>query len=164
MKPQQVLLRIMLPLFWTIVLALFFAQVEIQIEGPEGWGAGLPTWRIEHHWLLDLFWAGRPMTGYHAWVFPFIALFFHFPLFLMQAWSLRTEARIIACLIVFWIVEDFSWFLMNPAFGFSHFDPRYALWHKHWFAGAPVDYWLGGLAALTLLRYAWREYAEKRSA
>lgn len=29
--------------------------------------------------LLDLFWSGKPMTGYHAWVFPFVALFFHLP-------------------------------------------------------------------------------------
>ncbi|WP_407669535.1 hypothetical protein [Paraburkholderia heleia] len=41
--------------------------------------ANLPTWRIEHHWLLDIFWGSRPMTGYHAWVFPFMALFFHLP-------------------------------------------------------------------------------------
>jgi hypothetical protein len=51
---------------WVVLLAYFFANVEIQIEGSAGWAANLPTWRIEHHWLLDLFWGGRPMTGYHA--------------------------------------------------------------------------------------------------
>lgn len=67
-------------LAWVVLLAFFLAQVEIQIEGSAGWAAGLPTWRIEDHWMLDLFWGGRAMTGYHAWMFPFIALFFHFPL------------------------------------------------------------------------------------
>lgn len=72
-------------LFWVALLGLFFAQTEIQIEGGAGWAANLPTWRIEHHWLLDIFWGGRPMTGYHAWVFPFIAMFFHFPFFSRNA-------------------------------------------------------------------------------
>ena len=57
---------------WTLLLSFFFAQLAIQVEGAAGWAANLPTWRIAQDWLLDLFWGGRPMTGYHAWVFPFI--------------------------------------------------------------------------------------------
>ena len=67
---------LLLTLVWVALLALFFAEVEIQIEGAAGWAANLPTWRIEQHWLLDIFWGGRPMTGYHAWVFSFMALIF----------------------------------------------------------------------------------------
>ena len=81
---------------WVLLLGFFFANVEIQIEGSAGWAANLPTWRIEKHWLLDLFWGGRAMTGYHAWVFPFVALFFHLPVFFNGQWSWRNEARIIA--------------------------------------------------------------------
>ncbi|HQT82510.1 MAG TPA: hypothetical protein PLQ34_10140, partial [Ferrovaceae bacterium] len=40
------------------ILATFFSQVEINIEGGAGWAANLPTWRIEQHWLLDWFWGG----------------------------------------------------------------------------------------------------------
>ena len=47
-----------------LALALLLANVEVQIEGSAGWAANLPTWRIEDGWLLDLFWGGRPMTGY----------------------------------------------------------------------------------------------------
>ena len=54
-------------------------MTEIQIEGPNGWATSLPTWRIEHHPLLDIFWGGRAMTGYHAWFFSFILLVFHLP-------------------------------------------------------------------------------------
>ena len=100
-----------------MLLAYFFANVEIQIEGSAGWAANLPTWRIEHHWLLDLFWGGRPMTGYHAWVFPFVALFFHLPAVFNGRWSWRIEARTIACIMVFWLTEDFLWFVLNPAYG-----------------------------------------------
>ena len=42
-------------LVWVVLMAIAFAKVEIQIEGAAGWAASLPTWRIEKHWLLDLF-------------------------------------------------------------------------------------------------------------
>jgi hypothetical protein len=80
-------LRLLLTLAWVVLLSFFFAQTEVQIEGSAGWAAHLPTWHIEHHWLLDIFWGGRAMTGYHAWIFPCIALFFHFPLFFLPRWS-----------------------------------------------------------------------------
>jgi hypothetical protein len=141
---------------WVIMLGWFFAEVEIQIEGPTGWAAGLPTWRIEHHWLLDLFWGGRAMTGYHAWVFPFIALVFHFPFLLLQQWSWKLQARAIACIALFWVSEDLLWFLLNPAYGWARFDAAHADWHKHWLAGAPVEYWWGSVMAVGLLVYSYR--------
>ena len=94
-------------LVWITLTAIFFAEVEIQIEGPAGWAASLPTWRIEHHWLLDIFWGGRPLTGYHAWAFSFMFLVFHLGVFITQKWSWRIETRIIAALMLFWIIEDF---------------------------------------------------------
>ncbi len=129
-------------LLGTILLAAFFAQIEVHIEGGAGWAANLPTWRIERHWLLDIFWGSRPMTGYHAWVFPFIALFFHFPAAFFWSWSWAIEARSIACIMLFWIVEDFLWFVFNPAFGLARFEPINVHWHKRWIMGAPVEYWI----------------------
>jgi hypothetical protein len=138
-----------LTLIWTLVLALFFANVEIQIEGAAGWAANLPTWRIEQHWLLDIFWGGRPMTGYHAWLFPCVALFFHFPLIFMSHFSWQAEARVLACIEIFWITEDFSWFVLNPAYGLEKFTPQFAPWHIHWWGPAPTDYWMFlGIAVL----------------
>jgi len=135
------LLQLSLTLGMVIVLAYFFAKAEIHIEGDAGWAANLPTWRIEQHWLLDIFWGGRAMTGYHAWVFSFIALFFHFPLCFGAQWSWPLEARVIASIMLFWVLEDFLWFLINPAFGWRRFHPAHATWHKRWAGGAPVDYW-----------------------
>lgn len=150
-------LNIALTLGWVMLLGFFFAQTEIQIEGPYGWAAHLPTWRIEHHWLLDIFWGGRPMTGYHAWVFPFVALFFHFPLFLLQRWSWRLEARLIGCIMLFWITEDFLWFVLNPAYGLARFDPAHVPWHKHWIGVAPTDYWTSLAVAALLLWFSYRK-------
>jgi hypothetical protein len=127
-------------LAWVSLLGLFFAMTEIQIEGPHGWAASLPTWRIEHHPLLDIFWGGRPLTGYHAWVFSFMFLVFHFPHVARGSFCLRTEARCLGGLMIFWIVEDFLWFALNPAYGLDRFTPAHIHWHHHWLLGVPTDY------------------------
>jgi hypothetical protein len=138
-----------------LAAAYFFARVEIEIEGEAGWAANLPTWRIEEHPLLDIFWGGRAMTGYHAWMFSFIALFFHFPLCFMGEWSVRLEAKTLACVMMFWVVEDFLWFVVNPAFGVRRFRPQNITWHKRWVCGAPVDYWVFGALSVMLFWYGY---------
>jgi hypothetical protein len=148
---------------WIALLSFFFAQVEIQIEGQAGWAANLPTWRVDNHWLLDLFWSGRAMTGYHAWVFPFIALAFHLPVFLRGRWSWPIEARIIGMIMLFWVIEDALWFILNPTFGWDKFSPAHASWHKHWWNGMPVDYWISTVIGTVLFVGSYRIKA-KRSA
>jgi hypothetical protein len=149
-------------LVWVVVLAWFFAQIEVQIEGGAGWAANLPTWRVESHWLLDIFWGGRAMTGYHAWAFPFIALFFHFPLFFWGYWSWRAQCRILACIMLFWIIEDFLWFVINPDFGLARFNATSVPWHKHWLWLAPVDYWIYLPLAAFLLRLSSRSAPDRK--
>lgn len=148
------LIHLLLTLIWVSLLSFFFAMTEIQIEGAAGWAANLPTWRIEQHWLLDIFWGGRPLTGYHAWVFAFMALIFHFPFVLHGQWSLRLQARALACLMLFWIIEDALWFVLNPAYGLGRLNPATVPWHKHWFCGLPADYWISALIASLLLYYS----------
>jgi hypothetical protein len=149
--------ELVLLLLWIALTAFFFANVEIQIEGPAGWAASLPTWRVENHWLLDIFWGGRPMTGYHAWVFSFMFLVFHLGVFINLNWSLRTEARIIASLMLFWVVEDFLWFIVNPSYGIQNFSRNKIPWHKHWFMQMPVDYWFFSMVSVLLI---WASYAK----
>jgi hypothetical protein len=160
-KPWQVELALLV--IWVVLTAFFFSEVEIQIEGPVGWAAGLPTWRIEHHRLLDIFWGGRPMTGYHAWVFSFMFLVFHLGMFINHTWSPRTETRTIASLMLFWIVEDFLWFLLNPAFGIANFTPDKIPWHKHWFLHMPVDYWTFTVVSALLMWLSFAEFKGKRN-
>lgn len=148
-------LNFLLLVLWVAVSAYFFANVEIQIEGGNGWASSLPTWRVDKHPLLDIFWGGRPMTGYHAWVFSFMFLIFHAGVFIFGKISLRLEARILGCLCWFWIIEDFLWFVMNPAFGMARFHPEHIPWHKQWFLFVPVDYWIFTLVGFLLLGYSY---------
>lgn len=140
---------------WVTLLAAIFALTEIQIEGSAGWAANLPTWRIEQHWALDLFWGGRAMTGYHAGVFSFMALVFHLPI-VMTSWSWRLEARVLGSLLLFWPLEDLLWFLLNPAYGWARFSAAAAPWHKHWWMGAPVDYYAALLLAAVAFTLSYR--------
>jgi len=133
------------------MLGYFFAQVEIQIEGSAGWAASLPTWHIQHHWLLDIFWGGRPMTGYHAWVFPFMLLVFHLPQVMHHQWSWPLEMRVLGCVALFWIIEDALWFICNPAYGLAKFNPQHVPWHIHWWGPAPTDYWTFGIIGLAFI-------------
>ena len=163
MKPRhtQNFVHFFALLVFVCVLGFFFAEVEIQIEGAAGWAASLPTWRIEEHWLLDLFWGGRPMTGYHAWVFSFMALIFHLPPVLFGAWSWRIEARILGSLALFWIIEDFLWFVLNPHFGFAKFTPQFVPWHKHWFLGMPTDYLSFSVVGILMLALSYFRARER---
>ena len=148
---KRVAFLVFTTVLYIALLAFFFAEVEIQIEGSAGWAANLPTWRIEQHWLLDWFWGGRPMTGYHAWMLAFMALVFHLPAVLMRQWSWRLEFRILGALALFWVVEDWLWFVLNPAYGLARFSPQFVSWHKSWIGPAPSAYWTFGTTGLVLL-------------
>lgn len=97
------------------------------------------------------------MTGYHAWVFSFMFIVFHLGVFIYAKWSMRIEARIMASLMLFWIIEDFLWFILNPAFGLSNLTPEKVLWHKKWFFNIPVDYWTFTIVSVILL---WLSYSK----
>jgi hypothetical protein len=139
-------------LLYVLIVSFMWAKMEIEIEGRDGWAANLPTWRIKKHILLDIFMGGRPLTGYHAWAFTFIFTSFHLPFFWAGGWtwSWRAECHVEAATLIFWVVEDFLWFVLNPHFGWSKYHGKEIWWHKHWFMGLPVDYWVMSCMGLLL--------------
>lgn len=149
-------MNVLILLVWILLMAFVFAKVEVNIEGEHGWAANLPTWRIEDHVLLDIFWGGRAITGYHVWMFLFMALAFHLPLILTQQFSLPIEARIMGSLGLFWIVEDFLWFVINPAFGIRRFQRALIPWHKFWFGPVPLDYVTMSSVSCILIWWSYR--------
>ena len=148
---SRVSTRLLVLFLWVVLLAALFAQLEIQIEGDEGWAASLPTWRINGPPIARFLFGGREITGYHIFAFGFMFAAFHLPIALTARASLRLEARILGSLMLFWIVEDVLWFAMNPAYGLGCLTPRHAPWHPHWVMGVPVDYLVFAVGSTVLL-------------
>jgi hypothetical protein len=138
-------------ILFLIVISLIAALAEIQIERKYGWAARLPCWRIQNKWtsfILDT----KPLTGYHFYMWLFLFLIFHFPL-LFAPWTWALEAKIAGFFALFLVLEDFLWFVFNPAFGIKKFrksNPE-LWWHKTWFWGAPIGYWPGLIIGILLL-------------
>ena len=148
--------HVVLLLAWVVLLATLFAELEIQIEGARGWAAGLPTWRITDQRLLKLCFGGREITGYHVFAFGFMFCVFHLPVAMAGHFSWRIEARILGSLMLFWIVEDLLWFVLNPAFGLAKLTPGTVPGHPHWLLGVPVDYLVYALLSAVLLWVSYR--------
>ena len=75
------------------------------------------------------------------------------PLAFVGAFSRAHEARALGALATFWILEDFFWFALNPAYGVRRFRRAHVPWHPHWICGLPADYLAMGAAAAALFAY-----------
>jgi hypothetical protein len=130
--------------FGVLLLATsaFYALLEVEIEGASGWARNLPTWRLENRWTRLLL-GSRPLTGYHLYAWLFLLAAAHLPYAFGAELSLAVEARVAAFVLLFWIVEDFLWFVFNPAYGIRRFRPEHIWWHAPtWWWIMPRDYWL----------------------
>ncbi|MBI1773572.1 MAG: hypothetical protein HYR68_14730, partial [Burkholderiales bacterium] len=78
-------------------------------------------------------------------------------------WSAKLECRAIASIMTFWVVEDFLWFVINPAYGISRFNPHDVPWHIHWLLGVPTDYWVGFVGATFLYIYSYKNHAQQNA-
>jgi hypothetical protein len=137
-----------------LAIASLFALLEIQIEGPHGWAATLPTWRIDNRWTRA-FYSAKPLTGYHLYTLLFSLAVVHLPFGLgLTPLTWHAEARVLAFFVFFWILEDFLWFVLNPAFGLKRFRPEHIWWHApNWWWLMPRDYWI--FTPVGVLLYAW---------
>ncbi len=135
-----------------LVLSIVTALLEIQIEGPHGWAAALPTWKIEWRWLSFLN-NGKPLTGYHLYLNTVQFLMFHFPV-LFTGWSWTLEWTLLAAYCEYFVFWDFLWFILNPYFGWQRFSRAYVWWFRHWIGHFPLDYFtlLTTSCAFILLR------------
>jgi len=133
-----------------VAAAACFALIEIQIEGPAGWAQQLPTWRIRSAWY-DKFFPGRPLTGYHLGIMTFIGIVAHLPFAFGLPWTSSGELRSIAFVLLFWVLEDFLWFALNPHYGLRRFRPQHIPWHaRAWWWIAPRDYWIATAIGVAL--------------
>jgi len=132
---------------YIFILAIFLAILEIQTEGKDGWAAALPTWRARKDSRLGKysakFMSGKELTGYHASLFSFLILVFGMPYAFGLPLTIAELSKMTALFLLFIVLWDFLWFVMNPYFAMKNFDKGHILWHKHWVWRAPRDYYYG---------------------
>lgn len=131
-------------LFW-FVLCLMFSFLEIEIEGKHGWAKKLPTWRSRRGIVACVFsrvMQGKPLTGYHKFLFIIFLMIFCIPLVYAPEFRTWSGMFTIPSMFLSWaIMEDFLWFVFNPHYTIAHFRQDRVEWHKD-------DYWVGGLVPL----------------
>lgn len=133
---------------YLFLIALVLAELEVQIEGPDGWASKLPTWRIDHPRLLA-FTNGKPVTGYHLCMNALLLLLVHLQA-VRTPWSWRAEGELLSLYLLLTVFWDFLWFVINPQWGLARFRAGEVWWCRRWLLGLPIDYWVGLVASLGL--------------
>jgi hypothetical protein len=139
-------------IFW-FVLALIFAAIEIESEGKDGWAEKAPTWYRTTGWaarIYGLAMPGKPLTGYHAFMFFMPIMVFHAQFFLGMEWTLSRELMVWALYFAWAPLWDYTWFLLNPYYGLKNFRRDKVWWHakSYWVCGRfPLDYLKGWITS-----------------
>ena len=139
---------------FTLLTAGLHARMEIEIEGPNGWAANLPTKRYDTKLSRLIF--GVPITRYHLVMMATVFAFAHLPALVVHPWTVQHELFVLGYAILHFCLEDFLWFAFNPAFGVKKFTHENIWWHSRWFLGLPLAYWTGIPAATLLLALAYQ--------
>jgi len=135
-----------------VLCAFLFARLEIQIEGKDGWAGKLPTWRKKVPEFRII--GQEELTGYHLYLWSFLLGFAH-SVFLFIPWSFSLELHVLSFLLFVILLEDFLWFILNPAFGLKRFNRKDVSWHKTWVGPVPFQY-ITGIIIWSILFYAAR--------
>ena len=135
-------------IIYTIILAIIYALLEVQVEGRDGWCRNLPTFRINVMFRKIL--GGKPLTGYHLYLILLFIAIFHAMLH-NEIWSLKKELQIFGLLCWFFVLEDLLWFIFNPHYTLRKFNKKYIDWHKRWVWKLPLTYYWGSIIGTTLL-------------
>ena len=134
-------------LFWS-VFATVLACIEIESEGKYGWADKAPTWyRTTGFWgrAYGMAMGGKPLTGYHAFMFFLPVMIFHVPFFMGVEWSIAAEFGAWALYFAWCPMWDYFWFVLNPAYK-GKFKREHIWWHAKscWVGGLfPIDYLVG---------------------
>lgn len=140
---------------YLFIMAILLAILEIQIEGKHGWAGKLPTWRPKKTpWFLLVYKkviGNREVTGYHLSLFTYVLFIFHLPFFLGTALTWENWLKVFSLFLIYIVVWDFLWFVMNPHYPLNKFRQEHVLWHKKWWLFAPADYFACLILSLLVL-------------
>ena len=139
-------------MFWGL-FATVLACVEIEAEGKHGWAEKMPTWYRTRGFIArvyGLMMGGKPLTGYHAFMFFMPALIFHTHFFLGVEWTIAGELAAWALYFAWCPLWDYFWFVLNPHYQ-GKFKKTHVWWHAQspWILGLfPLDYLMGILISI----------------
>jgi hypothetical protein len=144
--------------FW-FVLCVIMAGLEIEAEGKHGWAEKMPTWYRTSGPIAGIYrrmMGGKPLTGYHAYMFFLPVVFVHIPFVSGVPWSFAEECEALSLYFIVGVLWDFLWFVLNPHYGIRNFTKKKVWWHakSRWVFGLfPADY-LYGLIVSSALAFA----------
>ena len=132
------------------VYGFLWALTMVNAEGLVGWGGVSPAWKLDtRRWYSFLFWPfaqGRPVN-----FLPVSAIMTFTVSFLLPViWNINKNipftlinfGELVSYFIIFAILEDFIWFLINPYYGLRKFNKQIVTWHPRWLGFLPTDYWI----------------------
>lgn len=136
------------------LFAAVYAMIEIEIEGPNGWAEFLPT---PQKFLAHL-------SLYHV-VMVCMASLVIGGLLYYRASSARAAApaespvksalchagEYIFLLVIFFLAQDFLWFVLNPSYTVGRYAKSYIGWHKPWALGIPAFNFAGAAILAVVL-------------
>lgn len=130
-------------IFFMIILSLAsFSFAEAYVEGRNAWDKKKLGWKFK---------IGRfTFTGYHFHIF-----YITFPLLLLTPLILNFSKVLLGTIISAYalglVIEDFLWFVVNPAVKFSELNPKFAdyyPWTKIGKLQIPTFYIIGILISI----------------
>jgi hypothetical protein len=139
-----------------IVIQLAFVSMafwEAYMEGKDGWAKRQCGWKLKLPWGNGKY----HYTAYHFWLFyVFMPLLIFGVPFAIAGFSWRLLIILALAFIVGTRLEDFLWFVVNPKYPFSKWNPKDTKWYPWLTIGKfsiPVSYvvWLLAAAALLVL-------------
>jgi|SRR3989338_7719483 len=135
---------------WAAMIANGFW--EAYVEGKHAWDKGKLGWKIKTKKRVWL-------TAYHFWLFVVMwPLLITLPL-VIAGFDLRLFGILLSAYFSGLIIEDFTWFIVNPVFNFRHFNSKYVKWYP-WMKISkleiPIFYLVAVLAALSSWYFLWK--------
>lgn len=130
------------------IFAILYSTLEIEIEGEDGgWAKNLPTTPSN---------IGE-LTIYHVIMNIIILLVVIYSTMMISKMNLWITMYFV---IAWFLIEDFSWFVLNPFFTLKKYTQKDIWWHgrQPWFLGMPMHNWLGlsGMLVLGFINKNWK--------
>ena len=130
--------------------ALVYAMIEIEVEGPAGWAKNLPTPQkvLGHLSLYHVF-----MVAMAALVIGGLLSYRECATQKEWTWKrgLGLAGEYLFLLVVFFLAQDFLWFVLNPSYTIARYRQACIGWHRPWVIGVPAFNFAGAALLAVVL-------------